>query len=135
MIDTDVVNEQLVRDYLAALEAGAVGEALERFFTPDAVQHEFPNRLNPTGQESDLASILERADRGRHLLSSQRYSIRSVMVRGDSVAAEADWVGVLAGPAGDLGAGAELRAHFAMFFELEQGRIRRQRNYDCFEAW
>jgi hypothetical protein len=41
----------------------------------------------------------------------------------------------LAVPLGELAAGASMRAHFAMFFELEDGRIRRQRNYDCFEPW
>jgi hypothetical protein len=28
-----------------------------------------------------------------------------------------------------------LRAHFALFLEFRDGRIVRQRNYDCFEAW
>jgi ketosteroid isomerase-like protein len=40
-------------------------------------------------------------------------------------------------PADDLGAaaapaGGQLRARFAMFLEIREGRIARQRNYDCF---
>jgi hypothetical protein len=38
-------------------------------------------------------------------------------------------------PLGTLAAGAAMTAHFAMFFELSEGRIALQRNYDCFEPW
>ncbi len=126
---------QLVRDYLYALQDGEVGDALARFFTADAIQVELPNRLNPTGQESDLPSILARATQGQRVLTSQRFDILNVVAQDQSVAVEALWVGMLAVPMGSLKAGAEMRAHFAMFFECQGGRIRRQRNYDCFEPW
>lgn len=128
-------NILLIRSYLAALQAGEAGESLSRFFTPDAVQREFPNRLNPRGQESDLRALIARSEQGRHLLSSQKYVILSETAQGDRVAVEASWTGTLAIPVGSLAAGAEMRAHFAMFFECHEGRIRRQRNYDCFEQW
>lgn len=51
------------------------------------------------------------------------------------VAMEAEWTGVLAVELGSLPQGAEMRAHFAMFFDIEDGRIRTQRNHDCFEPW
>jgi len=38
-------------------------------------------------------------------------------------------------PLGTLEAGAEMKAHFAMFFVMREGKIALQRNYDCFEAW
>ena len=135
MTDSHPDYRQLVRDYLAALESGATGEALARFFTPDAVQEEFPNRLNPSGQVSNLSQLLERAERGRGFLASQGYTARSIIVNGSSAAVEADWVGTVALAAGPFQPGAELRARFAMFFEFEGPRIRRQRNYDCFEPW
>jgi ketosteroid isomerase-like protein len=31
--------------------------------------------------------------------------------------------------------GQEMVAHFAMFFELRDGRITRHYSYDCFEPW
>lgn len=43
--------------------------------------------------------------------------------------------GILAVPLGTTPAGAALKAHLAMFFEISDGRISRQRDYDCFEAW
>lgn len=36
---------------------------------------------------------------------------------------------------GALAAGDEMRAHFAMFLDFEDGLIRGQRNYDCFEPF
>jgi ketosteroid isomerase-like protein len=126
-------NLNLAREYLTALERGEAGEALRRFFTPDFVQEEYPNTLNRTGQRSDLASALERSERGRHLLRSQRYDIQNAVTDGDHVAIEAIWTGVLAVPLGSLPEGAEMRAHFGVFLDFRDGRIARQRNYDCFD--
>ncbi|HET7792181.1 MAG TPA: nuclear transport factor 2 family protein [Rhizobacter sp.] len=128
-------NLALVRAYLQALEAGAIGDQLARFFTPDARQIELPNRLNPGGGSSDLATLLKRAEQGKALLRSQHYEIKSEIAQAQRVAVEATWTGILAVPLGTLAAGATMTAHFAMFFELSEGHIRVQRNYDCFEPW
>jgi ketosteroid isomerase-like protein len=135
MTDTESANLAVVRSYLTALESGALGEALARFFTDDAQQVEFPNRLNPSGGRSDLQTLLSRAEQGQRLLRAQHYEIRSEIAQRSTVAVEAVWTGTLSVALGSLSPGASLRAHFAMFFELESGRIRAQRNYDCFESW
>ena len=101
----EAANLALVRDYLSALERGATGPALGRFFSSDAVQREFPNRLNPHGAESDLKALLERAERGGEVVASQEYRVRSAMARGDTVAVEAEWVATLAVPVGGIPAG------------------------------
>ena len=124
-----------VRAYLAALQDGATGEALARWYTPDALQVEWPNRLNPGGGRSDLATLLRRAERVPALLREQRYEVRSAIARDGRVAIEATWSAGLATGFGDVPQGAALKAHFAMFFELRDGRIARQHNYDCFEPW
>ncbi|MBF5044944.1 nuclear transport factor 2 family protein [Aggregicoccus sp. 17bor-14] len=134
-MDGDDRNLAVIRSYLQDLAAGAVGDRLAAYFTPDAVQVELPNRLNPQGGRSDLATLLTRAEQGQRVLRGQRYEIRSAVVQGDRVAVEALWTGTLAIALGSLAPGAEMRAHFAMFFELQDGRIRSQRNYDCFEPW
>ena len=69
------------------------------------------------------------------MLREQRYDVVSVVAQGDRLAVEADWSAELALPVGTLAAGAIMRAHFAMFFEMSDGLIRLQRNYDCFEPW
>lgn len=135
MTSLESANLATIRSYLKALEAGAVGEDLARFFTSDAVQIELPNKINPAGGQSDLPALLQRAEQGQKLLLRQSYEVRSEVAQDERVAVEAIWTGVLALPFGSLAAGASMRAHFAMFFELRTGRINLQRNYDCFEPW
>lgn len=135
MTATEDSNLTLVRTYLHDLQNGVVGEALAKFFTPDALQIELPNKLNPHGGQSDLTTILNRAAVGQKLLTSQSYQILSEVAQGSRVAVEATWSAVLAVPFDSLPVGATMTAHFAMFFELRDGLICSQRNYDCFEPW
>lgn len=125
-------NETVAREYLAALEAGDVGDNLRRFLAPDFEQTEFPNALNPKGQRSDLASAIERSLKGKQIMKRQRYAISKVVAAGDSVVVELEWTGVLAIPVASIPAGGEMRAHFAIVLEFRDGKIVRQRNYDCF---
>lgn len=128
-------NETIARDYLGALERGDAGEQLRRFFTPDFEQVEYPNALNPKGQRSDLAQTLERSEKGKHVLRSQRFKVTCVVASADSVALEVEWTGVLAIHIGSLASGQEMRANFAVFLDFRDGRISRQRNYDCFQPF
>ena len=129
-------NLAAARAYLAALESGAVGDKLARFFAADAVQVELPNRLNPKGGQSDVPTLLKRAEQGAKLMQRQSYEVRSAVAQGARVAVEAAWTGVLAVPFGSVAAGGAIKAHLAMFFEFAgDGRIALLRNYDCFEAW
>jgi len=135
MTPADSAHVVTVRAYLAALQAGESGQSMARFFTPEAVQVELPNRLNPKGGHSDVATMLKRSQQGKKLLSRQAYEIRSAVAQGDRVAVEALWTGVLAVPFDTLQPGDSMTAHFAMFFDFANGRIALQRNYDCFEPW
>jgi len=125
----------VAHEYLAALENGEAGDALRRFFTSDFVQIEYPNALNPKGQRSDLAEVVTRSEKGRQILRSQRYAIENAVASDDSVALEVEWTGVLAIPLAGLPAGGEMHAHFGVFLDFRDGKIARQRNYDCFEPW
>jgi ketosteroid isomerase-like protein len=77
----------------------------------------------------------EAAERGRKVLRGQRYEVQKAYAVGDTVILEVLWVGTLAVPVGELPAGGEMRAHFAVFLEIRDGLIYRQRNYDCFEPF
>lgn len=121
--------------YLQALEGGATGEALAAFFHPEVVQREYPNALTRTGQTRGLAAMLEGAERGKKLMASQRYAVRSSLAQGDTVALEVDWSGTLAVPVRSLAAGATMHAACGMFLTFKDGRIVSQRNYDCFEPF
>jgi ketosteroid isomerase-like protein len=128
-------NLEIAERYLAAVQQGAIGDALAEFFAPQVVQEELPNRLSPRGARRDLAGLLEGAERGQKVLSSQRYEVRNRVAQGDLVALEVEWTGTLAVPFGDLPPGGTLRAHLGIFLEFENGKIKAQRNYDCYEPW
>jgi ketosteroid isomerase-like protein len=95
--ETDLI--ALVRSYFGAIENGAPGESLQ-FFAEDVVQEEFPNRLVPDGATRDLAALKEAAERGRKVVTRQRYEIVNLLASGNQVAVEAIWTGTLAVPFG-----------------------------------
>ena len=66
----------------------ATGDALARFFTPDVVQEELPNRLVPNGATRDLAAILQGAERGKQVLRKQVFELHNVISSGLQVAVE-----------------------------------------------
>ena len=129
------------RAYLAAIEqdtdvaANPAPAGALAFYHPAVRQEELSNRLVPAGAVRDLEALRAAAARGRGVLRSQRYVVRSAMAQGQRVALETLWVGTLAVPVGELAAGAEMRAHFAMFLDFDGDLIRWQRNYDCFELF
>ena len=89
-------NLELAREYIRAIESGATGDALARFFTPDVAITEMPNRVAPHGSVSDLAKALEAARRGQQLFKRQIYAITNILGEGNWVALEMDWIGVTA---------------------------------------
>ena len=124
-----------VRRYLRAIEQSAPEEIMCAFFAPDVVQEEFPNRLVPTGARRDLAALLEAGRRGRDIVIGQQYEILNVVEAGDQIALEIQWSGTFKVPIGSLAPGDVMRARFAVFITLRDGRIVSQRNYDCFEPF
>ena len=132
---TEEENLAAARRYIKAVESGATGDALAAFYAAGVVQEEFPNRLMPNGARRDLPALLEAADRGAQVMTSQRFQIDSALASGSQVALEVRWTGTLAVPVGALPAGGEMRARFAVFLEFQDGKIVAQRNYDCFEPF
>lgn len=127
--------ERRVRAFIAALEAGAIGDDLASFYHPDVVLDEYPNRLNPAGARRGLPEILEGAEAGQRLMTRQMFEIVTVTEAGDRVAVELNWTGELAMPMGMLKAGDQVTARIAQVIEFEDERIIRQRTYDCFDQF
>ena len=139
--EREAANLETARRYLAAIEAttspnaNAADADPTAYFTADVVQEELPNRLVPAGARRDLTAMREGAERGRRVLKDQRYEVQRAYATGDMVILEVLWVGTLAVSIGTLQPGEEMKAHFAVFLEFRDGRICRQRNYDCFEPF
>jgi ketosteroid isomerase-like protein len=125
----------LAKDYIAAVERGAVGAELAAFFAPDVQQREFPNRLVPNGSRTDLAGMLAAAERGQSAVRDQRYSVTHAVENGAEVALEVEWSAQLLKPVGALQAGATMKAYYALFITFRADRIVSVRNYDCFEPF
>ena len=127
--------ERKVRAYIAAVEGGATGDDLAAFYHPDVIQHEFPNRLVPTGAQRELEDILRGAESGARLMDRQIYDIHTITELGDRVILEYTWTGYPREPFGSIRPGEAMRARICQVIEYEDGLIIRQRNYDCFEPF
>lgn len=127
--------EQSLRRYFAALADMKTGDELATFFHPEIEQTEFPNALNPKGAVRDLTAILEGAERGKLVTVAQTYEVENLVLDGQRAIAEVIWTGTLAMDVASLQKGDVMRARFACAFELRDGVIYRQRNYDCFDPF
>lgn len=121
-----------VRAYLDAIERG---QSTRRFFTDDAIQEEYPNLLNPNGGRSDVVEIESRSERGKSTVRWQRFDILYAFESADTVILEVNWSATFNVAVGSLAPGDVMRARFAVFLEFEGDKIRRQRNYDCFDPF
>ncbi|MBX9768720.1 MAG: nuclear transport factor 2 family protein [Bdellovibrionales bacterium] len=125
-----------IKDYLMLLEQFELSESsYANILHPDFSQIEFPNGLNKVGQTSDYSEIFKRMKIGRSILTNQRYQIDSAIEQQNKAYVEANWSGTMAVDAGPLKKGQQLTAHFCMAFEFVDGKIYRQRNYDCFDPF
>ncbi len=125
-------NVERVHEYLRAVAAMGAAESVAKFFTPDVVIQEFPNRIAPYGRVRRAADLAGAYEQGRKLLESQNYQVQRIVEAGDEVAVELEWTGILAVPVMDLPAGSEMKAFVAMFLTFREGKIASQRNYDCY---
>jgi len=131
----EAANLDVAKRYIAGLSSGMGADELGQFYTPDVVQEEFPNRLLPNGATRDLEAMRQGRLRGKALLSFEEFELLGAVASGDVVAMELVWRGTVGVDAGPFVAGQTLRARFAIFLEFRDGRIARQRNYDCFDPW
>ncbi|MFT3705156.1 MAG: nuclear transport factor 2 family protein [Agriterribacter sp.] len=128
-------NEKVVVDFLKAMEERKSSEELDQFYHLDIKQIEYPNAVTKNTATRDLAALKEGSDRGQKIMLKEEYEIKNLHTAGDTVILEAIWKGTVAIPIGNIPAGGQMTAYFAQFFEFKDGKIFRQRNYDCFEPF
>ena len=129
-----LTNLEKIERYLRSIEEGNFAYIAD-LFDPTVVIEQLPNRIYPNGIRTGVSTMADSFEKGRKLLSTQRYEIINRIVEGDRISIEVLWTGKLAVGFGSLSAGSEMRANSAMFFEFKDGKIVTQRNYDCFEPW
>ena len=111
----------------------AVAEQFLPFWHEEIQFRELPNLISPQGSNRGREVMAAGIAQGAQILSRQQYTILNALEAGNTIVLEVAWEGDLAIPFGTVPTGATLRAHIAMFLEFADGRIIRQRNYDCYE--
>src|SRR5271169_2866322 len=101
-------NLERVALYLKSIENGDFAY-IANLFSPDAVLEQLANRIYPNGVRSGITRLAEAFEKGRKLLSSQRYEIRSCVAEGDELSIEVLWTGTLAVAFGSLSVGSQMR--------------------------
>src|SRR5437016_1062744 len=115
-----VTNLEKVKLYLKSIEKGDFTYIAD-LFSPDAIVEQLPNRIYPNGIRSGVSKMADAFEKGRKLLSSQNYEIRSWVGDADRLSVEVLWTGTLALSFGSLSVGSRMRAHSAMFFQFKDG--------------
>ena len=128
-------NKELVINFLKAIENRVNTAELSVYYHDEVEQTEYPNALVKNTVLRDKAALLEAAERGKNVITKETYEIVSLNAVDNTVMLECIWKGTLAIPLGQLKAGEQLIAHFAQFYTLKDGKIFRQKNYDCFEPF
>lgn len=128
-------NEKLVRSFLHMLETRTSTDELDNFYHPEVEQIEYPNSLTKNITVRNLQQLKEAAERGKKLLIKEEYEIKNLISFENTILLECTWKGTMAIPLGNIPAGGQMIAHFAQVFEIKDGKIFRQRNYDCFEPF
>ncbi|MBL0217930.1 MAG: nuclear transport factor 2 family protein [Myxococcales bacterium] len=106
---------------------GPASVGIERalFHHDDIEVVEHPNKLNPTGKRYDKAALRAAGERGKALLASEHYAIRSMIVEGERAAVMTVWTGI-------VNDGRQLTAQICSIIEFRDGKVWRQEQFDCF---
>jgi ketosteroid isomerase-like protein len=115
----------VVLDYLRAIEAHEL-DRVASMLHADVEVVEHPNKLNPNGARYDKAALRAAGERGAKVMASERYEVRALTIEGERAVAQVHWTGVLHD-------GRSMGAHICSVFELRDGLVWRQEQYDCFE--
>ena len=127
--------KQQVTRFIQMVEQRRSADELAEFYHPDIEQTEFPNAVTKNTAVRNLADLRAASERGKKVLVKEEYEILKIYTEENTAILEAVWKGTIAIPLGNIPAGGQLKAYFAQFFEFKDGKIYRQRNYDCFEPF
>lgn len=102
---------------------------------PEIEQTEFPNLITPGVVVSNYEELMQRIPNGKKLLKVQKYDIQRAYEAGETLITEVIWTAEVKVDVGAFKIGQQLKAYFCCVFDFKDGKIYRQRNYDCFERF
>lgn len=126
---------QIVKQFIKTLQNRNSAEELIKFYHEDVEQIEFPNTLTKNKTIRNLEELKIASESGKKVLQKEEYEIVNSYSFDNIVIIEAIWTGTLAIPLGNIPIGGQMKAYFAQFYEFKDGKIIKQRNYECFEPF
>lgn len=130
----DDASIQIVERYIrATASASTTPDELAAMVHPEVEVVIHPNITAPNGTRSALPELQAGLKAGESQMAWQKYDIHGHDIAGpERVITRTTWTGELAVALGAWPAGTRLRAEIAMLFELRDGKIYRQENFDCY---
>lgn len=126
----------IARRYFYLLESFTTDiSAYRDILHPAIEQTEYPNAVVGQTVHRTLEKLNAGMEAGKKLLSSQKFDIRKFYELEDSLIIEAVWSGQIGESTGDFLYGKILTAYICIVMEFRDGKIYRQRNYDCYERF
>jgi hypothetical protein len=130
------VKLETVKRFFELIEAFSISESdFKPLLHSEIEQTEFPNLVTPAVVVSNYEVLMQRIPNGKKLLEEQKYDIQRVYEAGETLITEVIWTAKVGADVGAFKAGQQLRAYFCCVFDFKDGKIHRQRNYDCFERF
>lgn len=121
--------------FIKAVQDRQSPDDIREHYHPDVEHTEFPNAVTKHKTVRDLHALVNASASGAKVMAKEVYGVKGIYSSKNVVIVETEWTGTLAVPLGALKPGDEMKAYFAQFFEFKDGKIYRQRNYDCFEPF
>ncbi len=125
---------ELVKKYFALAESFCTESAeYDGILHPEMTATEFPSLNVKETRTRNRREMLAGMEAARKTLDSHRFDIHTIYETPEVLVIEAGWSGRMAADSGNFKKGQELKAHCCFIFEFKDGKIYRQRNYDCYE--
>lgn len=110
-------------------------DEVAEYFHRDIEHIEFPNTLTQNQKIRNFTQLKEVFEKLVKMSQEQNYEILKSYTQGETVVLEMIWTAKLAVPIGNIPVGGELKAYIAQFSDFKDGKIIKQRSYDCFEPF
>ncbi|MEP7317317.1 MAG: nuclear transport factor 2 family protein [Panacibacter sp.] len=127
--------KKIALEFIEVLQHRTNAEQLLGFYHNDVQQIEYPNAITKNTAIRNPDDLKAASERGKAVMQKEVYEVIKSYTFENTVIIEALRTGILAIPIGNIPAGGEMKAYFAQVYEFKDGKIIRQRNYDCFEPF
>jgi ketosteroid isomerase-like protein len=127
---------ELVKKYFALVEAFCADKKeYENILHPEMTATEYPNLNTKATRTRGYNEMFAGMETAKKILRFHHIEIHAIFETPEVAVVEATWTGEMAEAVRDFEKGQTLTAHCCFVFEFKDGRIFRQRNYDCYESF